>query len=76
MVLVFVLAGKVNAYLEEDPNTFTVTQGVQHDYFAVDSEFNKHFIAIGLQYKEEYENEMVGDFADVTAQIVDIEMYM
>ena len=44
--------------------------------FAVDSEFNEHFIAIGLQYKKEYENEMVGDFADVTAQIVDIEMYM
>ena len=40
MVLVFVLFFKVQNYIELNPNTFTVTEGMEYGYFPADQEFD------------------------------------
>ena len=38
--LVFVLFFKTILYLDNDPNTFTVTEGVEYGWYGIDVEFN------------------------------------
>ena len=58
-LLTFVLLGQVVAYIESDPNTFTVTEGVEFDYYSVDKEFNEHFIGVDPAKKVEEKVEVV-----------------
>jgi len=81
LALVFVLFAKTMVFLEADPNTFTVTQGLDYGYYPQETEFDKHMIAIGLSFKAEYQDQMdqvlqVSDFTDYLDSIADIEMFM
>ena len=53
-LLGFVLFGHIIDLIDQDPRTFSVTEGIDQDYYAVDETFNKHSIAVGLQYKAEF----------------------
>ena len=78
--LVFVLFSKTILYLENNANTFTVTEGVEYGYYSVDTEFDRHSIAVGLIYRPEYQDQMDTitasiSFTDYLDTLVDIKMY-
>lgn len=54
--LAFVIFFKTILYLDNDPNTFTVTEGVEYGWYQIDTEFNQHQMAIGLIYKPEFQS--------------------
>ena len=79
--LVYVLFSKSLVYVEADPNTFTITEGLEYAYYPIETEFDRHQIAIGLSYKAEYQDQMdkVNEqmfFTDYLQSLVEIEMFM
>ena len=78
IILILVLAGvlffKVDNYLAQNPNTFTITDGIDYGYYPLDQEFDGHKIAVGLSYKAEFQQDkMVQNFMlDVIPKYVDI----
>ena len=54
LVLAFVLFFKVQNFVDMNPNTFTITEGVEYGHYPADHEFDKHLIAVGLSYTAEY----------------------
>ena len=78
--LVFVLFSKTILYLDNNANTFTVTEGIEYGYYSVDTEFDRHSIAVGLIYRPEYQDQMDTitasiSFTDYLDTLVDIKMY-
>ena len=72
LLLVYVLFYKVTVYLDNDPSTFTVTEGIEYGYYPADTEFDRHLFAVGLSYRPEFQIEMTELFTDQIEQIVDI----
>ena len=54
--IVFIVLTKVGIYSDSDPNRFIVTEGLEYGFFAEETEFDSHLLAIGLQYKAEYQS--------------------
>lgn len=75
LFLVIILLNKVNLYVDDDPSTYFVTEGIDRDYYSEDTEFDKHQIAVGLSYRAEHQIEMTEDFTEKIAQIADIQMF-
>ena len=78
--LVGVLFSKTILYLENNASTFTVTEGIDYGYYSVDSEFDKHSMAIGLIYRPEYQAQMdlvvsASTFTKFLDTLVDIQMF-
>ena len=78
--LVFVLFAKTILFLENDPKTFTVAEGIEFGYYGTDSEFDQHQIAVGLIYKPEHQAQMdlvkrSSDFTTYLESLVNIEMF-
>ena len=61
--------------LDADPNTFTVTQGIDYGYYPEETKFDNHLLAVGLSYRAEYQDGIRDLFYEVTDQIVDIQMF-
>lgn len=79
--LVFVLFAKTIAFMKTDANSFKVNEDMQYAYYAPETEFDRHQIAVGLIYKPEYQDLMDlrtknADFMDHLNTIADIEMIM
>ena len=75
LILAFVLFFRVTDYLDQNPSTFTITEGLEYSYYPVDQEFDQHLLAVGLSYKAEYEGEMTEDFTLELEKIVNIQMF-
>lgn len=76
LALTYILFDKVTHYLEADPNTFTVTQGLEYGYFPEETKFDKHLFAVGLSYRAEYQDGIRELFTEVSDQVADIEFFM
>ena len=75
LFLVIILLNNVNLYVDDDPSTYYVTEGIDYGHYPADTEFDKHQIAVGLSYRPEYQSEMTEDFTNQIAQVADIRMF-
>ena len=78
--IVFVMFSKVMVFLDGEPNNFTVTELLEYGQYPVETVFDRHQIAIGLAYKEQYQDKMDKvlekiDFTDYLDTLVDIQMF-
>ena len=52
--IAFIVFTKTVLFLDDDPNRFIVTEGLEYGWYPQETEFDSHLLAIGLQYKAEY----------------------
>ena len=74
--IAFIVFTKTVLFLDDDPNRFIVTEGLEYGWYPQETEFDSHLIAIGLQYKAEYQSLMSEQFTLVNSQVADIQMFM
>ena len=78
--LAFVLFYKTMLFIDNDPGTFQVTEGIEYGYYSIDEEFDEHSMAIGLIYRPEYQANMdtitkSTEFTSFLATLVDIQLF-
>ena len=76
VALAVIFTAKLIKLIEQDEESFTVTEGIEYGYFPAETQFERHRIALGLSYKAEFQDQMTEGFTERIAEIVDIEMFM
>ena len=62
LLLIVVVATKFVKFVEQDPDTFVVTDGLEFGYFPNEMQFQNHKIALGLSYRAEFQDRMTKEF--------------